>query len=249
MAKSRDIGAARPAPSGARTGRHRGLDPDRLTEAALEVIDTDGLAGLNARALAARLQVAPSALYKHLPGMDALLDLVLDRVLGQLEVTVDADLPWRAQLEVLAHRLRDLLRIRPGLAAVLSGRDPLGPNSDRMADAFARPLLRAGFDGPEAGHAWYALVHYVIGFESTFAVAHANLDRAFDADALAEIHERFSKLDGDTFPGLQQLGRHIWAPALDERFAYGLELLLDGLASRAPADVMPRQGYDTVEGA
>jgi len=200
----------------------------------MRVMEAEGLAALNARTLAAHLEVAPSALYKHLPGMDALLDLVLDRVLGQFDVDVDAELGWRQQVEVLAHRLRGVLQKHPGLAGVLSGRDPLGANSDRMADAFARPLVRAGFPGPEAGHAWYAVVHYVIGFEATFAVDGTNLERAVDPQARQQVHERFAALDGERFPALRQLGRHIWMPVLDERFAYGLALLLDGLALRAP---------------
>ncbi|MGY1604335.1 TetR/AcrR family transcriptional regulator C-terminal domain-containing protein [Geodermatophilus sp. SYSU D00815] len=232
--------AAQGAPGGrgratgtpSRTGRHRGLDRDRLAAAALEIIADNGVGGLNARTLAARLQVAPSALYKHLPGMDALLDLVLDRVLGEVEVTLDARLTWREQVEALAHRLRGALRAHPGVAAVLSGRDPLGANSDRMADAFARVLLRAGFHGPEAGHAWYTLVHYVIGFEATFALDRANLDRAYDERALAAVRSRFDQLDADALPGLRELGRHIWSPVLDERFDYGLAVLLDGLALR-----------------
>jgi TetR/AcrR family transcriptional regulator, tetracycline repressor protein len=215
-------------------GRPRGLDLDLLARTALEIVDEHGVAGLNARALAARLSVGASALYKHVDGMDTLLDLVLDRAIGELDVDLDDRLPWRGQAEVLAHRLREVLRRHPGIAAVFKGRDPLGPHSDRLADAFARVVLRAGFTGPEAGHAWYALVHYVIGFEATFAADTRNLDRAYDQDALTEVHDRFARLDPAEFPGLRELGQHIWAPVLDDRFSYGLAVLLDGLARRAP---------------
>jgi len=159
-------------------------------------------------------------------------------------VHVDPDLGWRAQLELLAHRLRSVLQAHPGTAAVLAGRDPLGENSDRLADAFARALLTAGFTGPEAGHAWYALLHYVIGFEATFAAHCGNLDRATDDRSLAEVHDRFAALDAGRFPGLHALGRYIWSPVLDERFSYGLGLLLDGLAARAPATPGPAESGD-----
>jgi AcrR family transcriptional regulator len=217
-----------------RSGRRRGLDPDLLARTALEIVDEHGMAGLNARALAARLGVGPSALYKHVDGMDALVDLVIDRAIGEFDVDLDDRLPWRRQAEILAHRLREVLRAHPGIAGVFKGRDPLGPSSDRLADAFARVVLGAGLTGPEAGHAWYALVHYVIGFEATFAADTRNLDRAYDQKALAEVHDRFARLDPDELPGLRELGQHIWAPVLDERFSYGLGVLLDGLALRTP---------------
>jgi AcrR family transcriptional regulator len=118
---------------------------------ALEIVDEQGMAGLNAQAVAARLGVRPSALYKHVTGMDALVDLARDRALGDLDVSVNAQMDWRGQAEVLAHRLRAALRAHPGIAAVLKGRDPLGPNSDRVADTFARVLLQAGSPAPRPG--------------------------------------------------------------------------------------------------
>ena len=74
----------------------------------------------------------------------------------------------------------------------------------------------------------------VIGFEATFAVDRRNLELADDDRALSQIHDRFSQLDTTQLAGLRELGRHIWSPALDQRFNYGLSVLLDGLAMRAP---------------
>ncbi|HYF73636.1 MAG TPA: helix-turn-helix domain-containing protein, partial [Nocardioides sp.] len=78
----------RPSRAPGRPPRRAGLSPDRIAQAALEVVDTEGLDALTVRAVAARLEVAPSALYKHLAGMDALLDLVLDRIVSDVDVEV-----------------------------------------------------------------------------------------------------------------------------------------------------------------
>jgi hypothetical protein len=43
------------------------------------------------------------------------------------------------------------------------------------------------------------------------------------------VHSRFAGLDAELFPGLAEPGWHILSPVLDERFAYGLTVLLDGL--------------------
>ncbi|SDY68011.1 transcriptional regulator, TetR family [Micromonospora pattaloongensis] len=207
----------------------------RIIDAAVELIDAEGTEALQMRRLAARLGVAQSALYKHVPSKDALLDALLERVLGDFDTNVDPELPWREQLTALAHRFRAALHAHSGLAGLLKTRDPLGPNSTRTLDAWARALLRAGLRGADAGHAWFTLVHYVIGFEATAAFDGRNVRRAFDPAALAEVHARFDALDPARYPGATALGRHIWNPAVEERFAYGLELLLDGLAARIAA--------------
>ncbi|MEV1286879.1 TetR/AcrR family transcriptional regulator C-terminal domain-containing protein [Micromonospora sp. NPDC049679] len=219
--------------------RIAGLTMARIVDAALQLVDADGADGLQMRALATRLGVAQSALYKHVPGKDALLEALLERVLGDFDTDIDPDLSWRDQLTELAHRFRAALHAHSGLAGLLKTHDPLGENSTRTLDAWARALLRAGLSEEEAGHAWFTLVHYVIGFEATWAFDGRNVTRAFDPEALAEVHARFDALDPARYPGAAALGRHIWNPAVEERFAFGLALLVDGLAARAANRVNP----------
>jgi AcrR family transcriptional regulator len=214
-------------------GQAAGLSADLIAVAALGLVERHGLARLSIRSLATNLGVAPSALYNHLADRDGLIDLMLELALGEVDTDIDPSLNWRQQLTILSHRLRDTLRAHPGIAAVLKGHDPTGPNSVRMGDAFARAIRRSGLTGVEAGHAWYTVVHYVIGFESTFAVDTRNLDRALDPESLAALHDRFQALDPERYPGLHDLGIHIWNPDLDERFAFGLEVVLDGITARA----------------
>jgi AcrR family transcriptional regulator len=211
--------------------RIAGLTVDGITEAALSIATRSGLASLNVRALASHLGVVPSALYKHIRDRDELIDLVVDRVLGAVDVRLSAEDPWQTRTRVLAGRLREALRHHPGVAAVLKGRDPLGPNSDRVADAFARCMLDTGLEPELAAHAWYSVMHYVIGFEATFAADRRNLDRAYDDSELARVHGHFDTLDPGRYPGLVALGRHIWAPVLDERFEAGLQIVIDGVAA------------------
>jgi AcrR family transcriptional regulator len=176
--------------------------------------------------------VTQGALYKHVPGKEALLDAVLERLLGEVDTAVAPDAGWRERLTRLAHSLRAALDAHRGLAGLLKTRDPMGENSMRMLDAWASALLDAGLSGADAGHAWFTLVHYVIGFEATYALDGHNVRRAFDADALAAVHAQFATLDPAQYPGAVALGRHIWNPAAQERFDYGLDLLLDGLQLR-----------------
>lgn len=223
-----------------RAPRRAGLNAELIARAALSVVESEGFAALTVRSVAGRLGVAPSALYKHIADMDALVDLVLDRAVGEVDLDLPVNMPWRERALRLSHHLRATLATRPGLAAVYKARDPLGPNSDRLVEAFARCILDAGFDGESAGHAWYTLVHYVIGFEATFAHDTSNLDRAYDPAALTHVHGHFAALDPQDFPALTRIGASIWSPTLDERFQFGLELILDGL-ERAAQSVVRRR--------
>jgi AcrR family transcriptional regulator len=70
-------GTASRAPRGA-------LNRGRIIDAALGLIDADGLAALSARQLAARLGCKPMSLYNHIDSMDDLLDGVVDRLLASV---------------------------------------------------------------------------------------------------------------------------------------------------------------------
>jgi len=133
------------------------LTRERVVAEALAAIANDGAQALTMRGLAARLGVVPGALYRHVRNKEQLQDLVLDGVLAEVDVDVDAALPWTEQIKLLAHRLREVLEDHPGVAGILKTRDPLGPHSLALAEAFLAPLQAAGFGDREAGLAFFLL--------------------------------------------------------------------------------------------
>jgi AcrR family transcriptional regulator len=154
---------------------------------ALAVIAQDGVQALTMRSLAARLGVVPGALYHHVRNKQQLQDLLLNGVLAEVEVDVhlNPSVGWPEQLKVLAHRLRAVLEAHPGVAAILKTRDPLGPHSLALAEAFLSPLQAAGFRDREAGLAFILLVDYTIGFAVSSPTS-VNEQRVGD-DAIIEV--------------------------------------------------------------
>src|SRR5829696_9817306 len=140
------------------------LTRERVVEEALAVIAHDGAQALTMRRLATRLGVVPGALYNHVRNKQQLQDLLLDGVLAEVDLDLDPALGWTEQLKVLAHRLRQVLEDHPGVAGILKTRDPLGPHSLTLAEAFLSPLQTAGFGDREAGLAFFLLLDYTIGF-------------------------------------------------------------------------------------
>jgi AcrR family transcriptional regulator len=217
------------------------LTRQRVVTEALAVIAEDGVQALTMRSLAARLGVVPGALYHHVGNKQRLQDLVLDNVLAEVDFNLDPSLPWTEQLKILAHRLRQVLEDHPGIAGILKTRDPLGPHSLALAEAFLSPLQTAGFGKREAGLAFFLLVDYTIGFAVSNTPTSVNEQRVRDPAIRTQLHQFFRSLPPDRFPALVALGEHVWVDNRDERFTAGLDVLIDGLkhARNSPSDQRP----------
>jgi AcrR family transcriptional regulator len=212
------------------------LTRQRVVAEALAVIAQDGAQALTMRSLAARLGVVPGALYHHVRNKEQLQDLLLDGVLAEVDVHTDPSLGWPEQLKLLTHRLHAVLERHPGVAAILKTRDPLGPHSLALAEAFLAPLQAAGFGDREAGLAFFLLLDYTVGFAVSSPATSVNEQRVRDPAIRAQLHEFFRSLPPDRFPALVALGEHVWVDNRDQRFTAGLQVLVDGLehARRSP---------------
>jgi AcrR family transcriptional regulator len=222
-----------PTPDG---DRRPPLTRERVVAEALTVIAQQGVSALTMRTLATRLGVVPGALYRHVRNKEQLQDLLLDGVLAEVDCHLDPSQPWTQQLTVLAHRLREVLEGHPGVAGLLQLRDPLGPHSLAVAEAFLRPLQAAGFGEREAGLAFFLVIDYTTGFAAGSPPISTNEQRVRDASTRTRLHEFFRSLPADRFPALVSLGEHVWVDNRDERFTAGLDILANGLnqALRAP---------------
>ena len=156
-----------------------------------------------------------------------------------MDVDLDPSMPWAEQLKIVAHRLRQVLEDHPGVAGILKTRDPLGPHSLALAEAFLSPLQKAGFGDREAGLAFFLLLDYTIGFAVSSPATSVNEQRVGDAAIRAQLHEFFRSLPADRFPALVALGEHVWVDNRDERFTAGLQVLLDGLEHARSATHRP----------
>jgi AcrR family transcriptional regulator len=133
--------------------------------AARELLAEQGLEALTMRALAARLDVAPNALYSHVAGKTALIDAVLDDVLAEVQApAADAEDP-DAGLHALMASTYDVLLAHPDLVPLyLARQGARGPNAQRLGDVMLALLARAGVTGPPARAALRVLIVYTIGF-------------------------------------------------------------------------------------
>src|SRR4029453_14463745 len=165
----------------------------------------------------------------HVANKQQLHDLVLDNVLAEVTVDLDPTLDWTDQLKLLAPRPPHARETHPGLPPILKTRDPLGPHSLALAEAFLGPLQAAGFANHQAGLAFFLLIDYTTGFAVGGLPTSVNEQRVRDPATRTQLHQFLRTLPPDRFPTLVALGEHVWVDNRDERFTAGLDMLMVGL--------------------
>jgi TetR/AcrR family tetracycline transcriptional repressor len=221
------------SPPGGDDRHRRALTREQVVAEALAIIGDGGTDALSMRALAARLGVVPGALYRHVRSKGQLCDLVADAVLAEVDCRADPALGWAGQVKALAGRLRTVLESHPGTAGLVKTRDPLGPHSLALAEAFLAPLQQAGLTSRQTALAFSLIYDYTLGFALSDRTT-VNEQRVQDTATRRQLHAFFRSLPPGRFPALAALGEHVWADNRDERYAASLDTILSGLQPAPP---------------
>ncbi|MEU4154861.1 TetR family transcriptional regulator [Actinoplanes sp. NPDC026670] len=108
-------------------GPQPGHSRDEIVAAAVALADADGLAAVSMRAVAGALGTGAGSLYRYLSSRDDLLDLMTDRVIGELRPFPEIGPDPMTALLGLAGRQLDLYRRHPWLIDLLARPSGLGP--------------------------------------------------------------------------------------------------------------------------
>jgi TetR/AcrR family tetracycline transcriptional repressor len=150
-------------------GQRAGLTHDAVLAAARRVFAERGLDGLSMRAVAQELGVAPNALYSHVADKGALVDALLDDVLGALDAPEPHAEP-HAGLRGVMLATYDLLGRHPDLVPLyLARQGARGQNARALGAAMTVLLARLGVDGDAAGRVVRALIVSTLGFAALAA--------------------------------------------------------------------------------
>jgi AcrR family transcriptional regulator len=212
-------------------GERRPLTRDAIVEAALAVLDRDGLSGLSLRRLAQELGAGAASLYWHVGNKEELLSLMLDRIVGESRPPDPDPANWQEQVKEMARETRRLMRSHRDAAQISLGRIPAGPQSMPVLERYLAVLAAAGLPARVIAYASDMFALYVGGFafEESMQVPPLGDESA----STAQLTEYFRSLPPDEFPTLVRLADDLTAGDPDERFEFALELLVRGLEAMA----------------
>lgn len=219
-----------------RAGRPRGLDRQAIVEAAIRVLDAEGLEAVTLRRVGGELGVAATSLYAYVDSKEALVELMLDHVMGEIDLSdLPDERPWQEQVKDLIRRSRAVFVAHRDISHASLGRIPSGQNSLRMIEIVLAVLRRSNL--PDQVVAYAAdLIGLVVGAaayeESLFAETGIGFDEF--VRYIGELRRYLEALPPGQFPNLVALAGPLTrvAPDEDERFEFMLDVIVAGLAAQ-----------------
>lgn len=219
------------APSARRSPGRPPVPLDRIVATALLIVDEEGADALSMRALAQRLDSGTATLYRHFGGRAELIAQVVDRVFGEVQFTAEelAAVSWHQAWQMVAGRMFEALSRHGNVAPLLTGQVTLGPNAMALRERCIAVLLDNGFPPRLAARAWATLARYVLGFAIQLS-AQDSRGKADDALQSGIFHAS----DPSVFPATVAASDFLPVP-LEDEFAFGLDLLAEGLSRQLDA--------------
>ena len=203
--------------------------------AGVAIADEEGLASLSMRKVASRLGVGAMSLYTYVPGRDELVELMVDRVHGELDLPAP-ELPWRASVEHQVKQRWQMYERHPWLLDYNMARMPVGPHVMDADEALYAAILRTGLHGADVVSVTNMIIWQLLGAaRSEIVEADETRRTGTSADAYWNSRASFweTYFDYDRYPSMAA----IWsAGGFDDEEAHTFDRqlgrLLDGLESR-----------------
>lgn len=217
------------------------LSRDRVVEAALRIMDAEGLDAVTMRRVGRELGVEAMSLYNHVLDKDDLLEGIREHVLSMF-TDPGTEGPWEERARQAARTWRQVLRSHPNTLILMSESKGPGmtPGAIRPTEITLRLLRETGLPEDDAVKAFCAFGGFIIGFVMfEIGMTHSTGTSAAEAPTPEQLT---AALPADEFPCFMSSLPYLMQGDIDQRFEYGLDLLLTGL--RAKAQVPDGSGAD-----
>lgn len=202
------------------------ITADGILDAA-EELATESVDAITVRAVTARLEASPMAFYRHFATKDALVDALLDRVLGRFRPPPVTD-DWVADLEAFAVNHRRLLTDHPWAINALFASPNPGLNAARIGEEALRILDRGGIRGERAVVTFSAVIAFNYGWSG---FGSQRQPAGEDDDDRPAVEALLRSLPTDTFPLTVSVAAEMSDYGSDAHYRTALGQLLAGATS------------------
>jgi AcrR family transcriptional regulator len=211
------------------------LTQDQIVDAGLRIVLEEGIDAVSMRRLAGVFHTGASSLYAHVANKDELLQLMFDRICGQVELLEPDPEHWQEQIKELARRGHALMAKYNDIARAALATVPSGPNALRLSEAMLAIMLAGGIPPRVAGWSLDRLFLYIVADAYENSLHQQNLrngqsTQEYFEGFIDQLTDYYAGLPADRFPNLRANAKILTDGSGDERFEFGLDMLIDGLA-------------------
>ncbi len=204
------------------------LTRERILAAAVVLADERGIEAVSMRGLGRELGVEAMSLYNHIEGKDDLITGLVDLVAGEYPLPAD-ETDWKLALRRLYVAAHEVLLGHPWACGLMMSSKAVGPATMRYMDTVLGTLRTAGFSVELTHLGFHALDIHLLGY----TMQEANFP--YEREELASLATDFLRTLPPGHPHLAEHVRHHldgFTAGDDGEFAFGLDLILDGLERR-----------------
>ncbi|BBX01248.1 hypothetical protein BST36_26500 [Mycolicibacterium moriokaense] len=198
---------------------------EEIAAAALSIVDDAGVSALSMRALAAALGTGPMTVYNYVPDKEGLEELVVAAVVAEVRVPEPTE-HWIDDVYAVAQEIWRGIRAHPAAIPLVLTRRTASATGFAAADALIAALARGGLSDADRLSAFHAVLALVVG--AAQAELAGPLTRGRDA---ADVAKRIGSAAGAAHPHVEALSHVAQRVSVEEDFAQGLRMLLDGIAA------------------
>ena len=207
------------------------LTRERIVDAAFRILDAGGLDAVSMRSVAEALGTGPASLYAHVSGKEELLSLLIERLAGEMRLPEPDPERWQEQIKELVREMHSVLLAHRDLARVRLGTIPLGEGALRVSDRMIEILALGGLPKQVIAYAVDLLPLYAVATAYEQSLSNERAATEEGARYVEEVDAYLAALPPDRFPHLAALAPELAAGDAGERFEFGLDVLVAGLAA------------------
>lgn len=221
-----------------KAGQER-LSRERILDAALRLVDEEGMGALSMRRLGAELGVDPMSIYRHLPGKEAVVSGLVEEVFSEMSVPPGVGASWQERVRTWAAAYVGLARSHPNLVLrIVTDAAAVSDAMLRISEPLYAALWEAGLPARRIALASGTVVDFVHGHalaedSAPSEGSSASEDAVFERALLARLEAQPAESSATMRRVFRALVEDRRDGCSESAFDVGLDILLEGIGAMA----------------